>query len=175
MTRDQLIADVIRRWEGGYSNDPDDSGGPTKFGITQQDYSEYLGRHASASDVKRMTIDSAINIYRKRYWDGAKMDLISPTLQSAMYDTGVNNGVGTAAELLQKTLVSLGYDVKVDGVTGPKTAAILASALKDHGARIVNNKFVDLRVERYHAIVKEHPADEKFLAGWIRRANYYHI
>ncbi len=42
--------------EGGFSNVAADGGGPTMFGITQDEYSRFLGRLASVADVQRMSL-----------------------------------------------------------------------------------------------------------------------
>lgn len=55
----RAIAFVLK-WEGGYSDDPDDPGRKTNYGITE----ETLGEEGIAD----LTRERAIAIYRERYW-----------------------------------------------------------------------------------------------------------
>src|SRR5690349_15000941 len=60
--------------EGGYTNHPDDPGGPTNFGITIFDYRKYVKADACAEDVRAMKLDEAEAIYRAKYWDALRCD-----------------------------------------------------------------------------------------------------
>jgi len=62
---DAALARLLQH-EGGYTNHPDDPGGPTNFGITIADYRRYAKPDATAADVRAMPVDVAKTIYRKR-------------------------------------------------------------------------------------------------------------
>ena len=47
------IIKVVLHAEGGFVNDPDDKGGATNHGVTQQSYSKFLGREATIDDVRK--------------------------------------------------------------------------------------------------------------------------
>ena len=59
------IENVIKH-EGGYVNDPSDPGGETKYGISKKAYPKV--------DIKNLTLDDAIEIYKDDYWLPAKVD-----------------------------------------------------------------------------------------------------
>lgn len=94
--------------EGGYVNDPKDSGGQTKYGISKKAYPDL--------DIKNLTISQAMEIYRKDYWDRCKCDYMPDALSVAVFDFAVNSGVKTAIKKLQ---IALG--VKSDGIIGNQT------------------------------------------------------
>jgi lysozyme family protein len=84
--------DFVLKWEGGYVNDPNDPGGETNFGISK--------RANPDVDIKNLTRDQAITIYRKRYWDAMGCGKIANPLDIVVMDTGVNLGTGKALEFL---------------------------------------------------------------------------
>ncbi len=84
--------------EGGYTNHPADPGGPTNFGITIYDYRKYVNPNATAADVKVMSIDEAKRIYRAKYWDAQRCDELPAGVDYAVFDYGVNSGIGRAEE-----------------------------------------------------------------------------
>jgi lysozyme family protein len=90
--------------EGGYSNHPSDPGGPTNFGITIFDYRKYVKAGATAADVRAMTVDEAKRIYRVRYWDAQRCDELPAGLDYAVFDYGVNSGIGRSAKVLRLLL-----------------------------------------------------------------------
>ena len=67
-----IAKDIVRR-EGGYVNDPDDPGGATKFGVTIGTMRR-LGldldgdNDVDAEDVKRLTEQQAISIFKTHYF-----------------------------------------------------------------------------------------------------------
>lgn len=107
--------------EGSYTNHPDDPGGPTNFGVTIGDYRRYVKADATAADVKAMTLDEATTIYRSKYWRALHCDALPAGLDYAVFDYGVNSGIGRAAKVLQRVL-----GVADDGVIGPVTLAAAA-------------------------------------------------
>jgi lysozyme family protein len=90
--------------EGGYTNHPDDPGGPTNFGITIADYRRYAKADATAADVRAMPIGEAKAIYRKRYWDAQRCDDLPAGVDYAVFDYGVNSGVGRSGKVLRRML-----------------------------------------------------------------------
>src|SRR6476659_2347153 len=90
--------------EGGYTNHPADPGGPTNFGITLADYRRYVKPDATAADVKAMTVAVAKAIYRRRYWDAQACDELPGGVDYAVFDYGVNSGIGHSGKVLRRCL-----------------------------------------------------------------------
>ncbi|HEY7229436.1 MAG TPA: glycosyl hydrolase 108 family protein [Pseudolabrys sp.] len=102
-TYDICLSHVLAH-EGGYTNHPSDPGGPTNFGITIADYRKYIKPHAAARDVRTMTLDEAKLIYRKRYWDAQRCDELPAGIDYAVFDYGVNSGIGHSGKVLRRML-----------------------------------------------------------------------
>ena len=138
--------------EGVPTNDPNDSGGLTKFGVSQAAFPDI--------NVAGLTMAGAKDIYRSRFWAPLKCDELPGPLALVVFDSSVNQGVGAAAKMLQESLRT-----PVDGVIGPETLA----AAKVSGRETVL-KFTAKRLERYNYAVKVRPTNEKFIGGWHLRA-----
>ena len=74
----------VLKWEGGYSNDPNDPGGETKFGISKRSYPNL--------DIKNLTLKQAKEIYFQNYWLKAGCDKLTSPLDIIVFDTAVNMG-----------------------------------------------------------------------------------
>lgn len=79
--------------EGGYSNDPGDSGGPTKYGITIHDARAYWKAGATALDVRNMPKSVAEDIYKKHYAIPLNYGNLPPGVDYAVLDYGINSGI----------------------------------------------------------------------------------
>jgi lysozyme family protein len=86
------------RWEGHYSNDPDDPGGETKYGISKRAHPE--------CDIKNLSEQEAIQIYISDYWLASGCDNISYPMNLVVFDSAVNCGTGTAKGWLRKSTTS---------------------------------------------------------------------
>jgi lysozyme family protein len=90
--------------EGGYTNHTSDPGGPTNFGITIFDYRKYVKPGATAADVKAMKLDEAKAIYRAKYWDAQRCSELPAGVDYAVFDYGVNSGIGRSGKVLRRVL-----------------------------------------------------------------------
>ena len=178
--RVQEVIDKILRVEGSaYTNDPDDSGGPTKFGVTQATLSEYRGASVTAEDVQELTEKEARAIYLQRYFDDPRLGLIgavSERIAAEVMDTGVNMGMARAIGFLQRALnllndrARLFADIVVDGVCGPATAGALDAVVRHRGARGVTVLLRMLDTQQgafYMDLAERRPKDERFVYGWF--------
>ena len=75
MTFETAIAFVLSE-EGGYSNDPNDPGGETNFGISKRSHPNV--------DIKNMTQDEAESIYKYLYWDACRCESLPDKLALAV-------------------------------------------------------------------------------------------
>lgn len=100
-SRNLVIAETLK-WEGGYTNHPSDPGGPTNWGITLADAKKYWKKNATATDVKNMPKDIAIDIYRSKYWKTPYYDCdkLEAGVDLAVFDFGVNSGPERAKRYL---------------------------------------------------------------------------
>jgi hypothetical protein len=83
----------VLKWEGGYSNDPADPGGETKYGIAK--------RYHPSLDIASLTPEQAANIYANEYWDACGCDSIPFPFNAAVFDTAVNCGVTRAIQWMK--------------------------------------------------------------------------
>lgn len=90
--------------EGGYTNHPGDPGGPTNFGITIHDFRKHINPQGTAQDVRNMTLAQAIRVYDINYWDKQNCDDLPAGLDYAVFDYGVNSGVGRPGLVLRRLL-----------------------------------------------------------------------
>lgn len=100
--REAAITETLK-WEGGYSNDAADPGGPTNWGITIADARMYWKKNATATDVRNMPKDIAIDIYRSKYWKTSfyDCDKLNSGVDLVVFDYGVNSGPSRAARALK--------------------------------------------------------------------------
>lgn len=160
MTVREILDEVIRR-EGGFVHDPDDSGGATKFGITQQTLSNWRGYDVTIDEVLSLTYDEAIRIYEKKYVEEPGFLPLPNGLRAAVVDFAVNSGPITAIKQLQKAL-----GCTQDGVLGPRTLAAVQMVPVDR----LQAELVKVRVRYLAGIVVSQPVKLKFLCGWLNRA-----
>jgi lysozyme family protein len=154
---DQALT-LILAFEGGFANDPDDPGGRTNFGITQNVYDPTLKK-----DVKNITPDEVHRIYENNYWREGHCDAINtvnPNLATIHFDNCVNCGVGGAARMLQDVL-----GVQVDGIIGKQTLAAITSEPK------LITKYLERRKSYYDRIIANRPKSKKFRSSWYHRLN----
>ena len=85
----------LMKWEGGYVNDPNDPGGETNWGISKRIFPDM--------DIKNLTKDQALKIYKQFYWDRVDGDNLPWPLDLIVFDTAVNMGVGRALQFYTET------------------------------------------------------------------------
>ncbi len=92
---------VTLKWEGGYSNDPDDPGGATMKGITHAEYDAWRKTHGqSVRPVSQIADEEVAAIYRTNYWDAMGCEELPAGFDLCVFDAAVNSGVARAKEWL---------------------------------------------------------------------------
>ena len=167
---DRAIESVIKR-EGDYSDDPRDTGGKTRYGITER----VARAHGYQGDMRQLPRDLAVKIYTIDYWTKpgfARVAQHSPKLAERMLDCGINMGPGKAGAFLQRALnVLTEAALKVDGECGPATIGALGAFFRQRpgkvGETILVNAFNGLQATRYIELAEQRPQNRAFIAGWL--------
>jgi len=128
---------ITAKWEGGWSDHPADPGGKTMYGITQATLSAYLGRPATDTEIRTLTRQQAVAIYRDRYWKPVAGDELPAGVDLCVYDFGVNSGPSRAVKSLQAAL-----GLKADGWVGKLTL----EALRSRSVRVLIDDLCDRRL-----------------------------
>ena len=150
-----IKAEVGNKPNGGYTNDPTDSGGRTQYGIAESS-------NPQAWADNKVTEGEARAIYRKKYVDGPGFGNVSDShLQHLLVDYGVNSGPVVAIQALQRSV-----GAKVDGNLGPKTLVLV----NGFDPRKLANLLVAERIRMIGRIVQRNPSQVRFLGGWLDRA-----
>jgi lysozyme family protein len=143
---------VIDVAEGG-SKLVTDSGGPTKYGISQRAY--------PGLDIAALTRQQALDIYARDYWAPIQGDALPGALALVVFDASVNQGDQRAVRLLQLCL-----GVETDGIMGPET---LAAARKTPVVELVA-RYLVARLQAYAGLARAWPElHGASLFGWQMR------
>ena len=162
MERFEKIFDYLLKVEGGYSDDENDKGGKTKYGITEEEARDF----GYKGDMQDLTKDFAKNIYLKKYYLGNKLDkVINDKVALSICDWAVNSGRnGTKnAQIAINQLTNANLDV--DGIIGNKTLKALNSVDPGKFLEVYHN----LQRIYYKGKVEADKTQEDFLAGWLNR------
>ena len=121
-TFDKIINWIIDDIEGGFvhRSKKADPGGATKYGITRRTLKAWRKVPVSIQDVRNLTKNEAIEIYREQFWRTVRGDDLPVGVDFCVFDFGVNSGPGRAVRELQGVL-----GVKQDGIIGLMTMAAI--------------------------------------------------
>lgn len=148
---EEAAAFVIDVLEGG-DRIISDSGGLTKFGVSQRAHSDL--------DIAALTRDQALRIYEAEYWRPIQGDRLPRPLALLLFDAAVNLGPPQAVVLLQRLL-----NVRDDGDVGPVTLeAVRSMSLAELLAR-----YSEVRVRFYEELASSKPYNRPSLYGWRLR------
>ncbi len=182
-TVDELALDIVSR-EGGFVDDPDDPGGATNFGVTIHTM-RALGLDLDqdgdidADDVKLLTADQAVEIFKKNYYEKPKISMLPEAIQASVFDMQVNAG-SRAVKLLQQAVNDAGFGpIGVDGGIGKNTAGAVKKAVDAMGVGFIDAYGIARR-DYYYRIADNKENLRKFArsqlggkGGWISRAEEF--
>ncbi len=165
---DNFIPFVLK-WEGGFVNDPEDSGGPTNMGVTLKTW-QNIGYDKNddgiidEEDLKLIFEQDLIeSVLKPHYWDRWQADKIdNQSVANLLVDWLWMSGV-VGIKIPQQILY-----VKVDGVVGEATL----DAINNHPSQ--QDLFEQIKSEReayIERICLERPANNRFKKGWLNRLN----
>jgi len=160
---DDIITEILRRegWDK-YTNDPDDRGGPTKWGITQKAWSDYIGRDATENDIKDIDEQEARDFYTEIYVIAPNFHkILNETVRELVIDCGVNHGPLRAVKWVQRSAF-----VARDGNLGP----ISLNAINMMDPLECFLETLAYRIRLYGRIVSRDHSQAKWISGWNNRA-----
>lgn len=184
--------------EGGYSDDPDDSGGETWCAISRNNNPDWRGW--LIIDAMKMQPNFPDNLkglpdlklavrecLKGKYWNTFRGDDIpNQKLCNNLYDISVNIGTATAVRWLQHILTIFNRndpemfypDLKIDGNIGPNTmrALFLFVAVEGKNPRkpadpwdMLSWKLNDWQSVHYDQIALTSREKRKYIRGWLPR------
>jgi len=139
---------IILRHEGGYVLNERDPGGETNYGISKRAYPNL--------DIKNLSIERAIKIYKKDFWDELRLDEMPETIRLMVFDSAVNQGKTRAVRILQGAL-----GIKQDGILGPMTFM----AFREQSIGLVFSNMALIRHNHYSSLQNWNV----FGKGWSKR------
>ena len=144
--------DLLITHEGGFSNHPDDPGGATMYGVTEQ----VARAEGYTGPMRELTLDFAKKVYRKNYWDACRCEAMPDLLRYPLFDAAVNSGPKQSIKWLQAAA-----GIKADGIIGPMTQQAVA-VLNPYALKtsMISNRL------RFMTKLSNWPS---FSKGWARR------
>jgi lysozyme family protein len=166
MTVLDQIGTIIDAFEGHtFTDDPEDHGHATKFGITRPCLSEYLGlRDGTLCPVDRvrdLTRDEAVHVATELVALKTGLYRIADDrLRFAVLDYGVHSGAPRAIRALQTAV-----GVTADGIFGSRTEWTVNHA----EAETTRERVLAARLAFLGRLLAHDATQAKFAAGWLAR------
>ena len=169
---------VVAAVEGGYSDDRKDTGNyvefelngkmvkrfvGTKYGISAPVLMKYLGHLPKKEDMMNLSYETALEIYKDKYWDDQDMEkFCNQSVATIIYDGCVNQGIGGMKEVLRKVLNDNGVQISED--TSPFQTEYI-KVINSLNQTQVFDTIKKYRKDRYHSAetAKTHEG------GWLNR------
>lgn len=179
--------------EGVYSNDLNDTGGETAFGISRNNFPHWEGWkiiddlkkiHGTGSNfITALNLNDELNVlvknwYKQEFWNPFQLDSIrDPSLAFEIFDQSVNLGRKQTTLLIQRACNALNYnnmfgpDLDVDGLVGPSTRSRLQAIGNDTRYTECLRRALDgLQVNHYISLglkTNSRSNYRKYMRGWL--------
>jgi lysozyme family protein len=177
----ELAIPTVLQHEGGFVNDINDPGGATNFGISlywlkasgiisQDGFLSDVNHDGriDINDIKALTPATAEQYYRAMWWNHYSFgNFLVQEVATKIFDTAVNMGGIPTIKLAQKAVNILGGKLVVDGLLGMNTF----KAINDVEPTKLLIYFREIQEAYYYSLVVVNPALQKFLRGWLNRAD----
>jgi lysozyme family protein len=153
----------VHKAEGGYSNNPNDTGNyvdgylvGSNYGISAPVLKQHLGKRPSVQDMRGLSPKVALLIYKNEYWNKIQGDYIkNQSVAHLIYDGAVNQGYSFLRTAIKKAIQEQGEEYE-----GINANQINKLNQRDFFISVFLN-----RKGRYSTGKKE------FRKGWINRLN----
>jgi len=178
---------LVKMAEAGYSSDRNDTGNwinvpgggqrfiGTNHGISAPVLAQYfkdkgIDRLISKQDMMDLEYKTALDIYKKDYWNAAKLgNFKSQSIANVLYDECVNQGVGAALSDVKKSMENMGHETDEIGSWKEfhKELTPKVNKMSTKEKKKLFNQIKTERLERYEG------ADtwEEHGEGWQNRLN----
>jgi lysozyme family protein len=164
--RDALRVILIHEGGSSFTDNPNDPGGATKYGISLRFLKgegvdiDHDG-DIDADDIKGLTEEDAEKLYASFFWAPMHSDNFVQPVAAKLFDVGVNVGTTRGTILAQKAAL-----VEADGLLGPQTI----NAINAMQASLFIANMERVQTDFYESIVESKPTSAEFLEGWKVRA-----
>ena len=166
MLNDSEFQNILNEYiipnEGGYNNDPADTGGETNMGIAKKAHKN--------EDVLNMTRERANAIYYKDYYNWNGLNKIPYPIRGFVVDYGLPTNPLNAIQTVHKVL-----NLPPNGtIIGKDTLGVF----ENYNEEDYNNFLEKYRTEmknHFREIARRNPQKQKFLNGWLNRADKAHL
>lgn len=158
------LSPLILKWEGGFVNDPLDSGGATNKGVTiatwrKVGYDKDGDGDIDVDDMKLITKEDFEHVLRL-YWDRWQADkILNQSIANILVDWVWGSGKW-GIKIPQRIM-----GLKDDGVVGPKTLAAINGA----DPKSLFEKIYVARLKFLDDLVARKPSQKRFIKGWKNR------
>jgi lysozyme family protein len=166
-----LAIQKVLTQEGFFSNDPRDSGGATKYGISlrflkgigQIDGDIDLDGDVDIDDIKKMSEKEAVAIYKKYWWEKYRYErIISQEISTKIFSLSVNMGHTQAHKCAQRAIRAATINkIEDDGILGEITIGAINKAKPDILLASIKSEAAGF----YRSLNKPY-----YINGWLNRA-----
>ena len=124
---------------------------------------KYLGHLPKKEDMMNLSYETALEIYKDKYWDNQDMEkFCNQSVATIIYDGCVNQGIGGMKDVLRKVLNDNGIQISED--TSPFQSEYI-KVINSLNQTQVFDTIKKYRKDRYHSA----ETAETHEGGWLNR------
>lgn len=163
--------------EGGFQNHEDDKANyvngvliGTNLGISAQAYYGYYKKIPTVEQMKALTVEQAMKIYKSNYWDKIAGDyIINQSVAALMFQFIIGSWVSQLSDIKDIANDTFGRDVLVSNdLPITKSDAIFINSINQEK---FHANLKQWRFNYYDRICLANPKLNKFKSGWQKRLN----
>ena len=172
----EVAQGLVKTVEAGYSDDRGDTGNwitipghgqrfvGTNHGISAPILHEYLGRYPKKEDMMNLSYETALKIYKSKYWNEQNLSEFSnQSVANIIYDGCVNQGQSAMTEIVRDAYIINGIDIEDNS---PFAKSSISKINKINQQKLFDT-VKELRESRY----RESATWDRHGDGWLNRLN----
>jgi hypothetical protein len=161
--------ELVKIGEGGYTDFKKDKGNwvdgkliGTNHGISAPELKSHLGYTPSKQEMMDLTYDTALEIYKNKFWDRHNLsELNNQSIANIIYDGAINQGSTGMKKVVQRSLHQFDVDINLGNIYDSETMTIINNLDSEKFFHELYNQ----RISRY----KESSDYDTFKDGWMNR------